>query len=152
MNRVIALILSLLVAVPAFADFPAVRNDSAATTIAPTNGLASLLSVDSKGKLYVISADPYGNTEAIIPVSNSAGLNGPLASVNGYYNVGTDTIEAASTTTVLVLTAHVARVGDLIYPTAGTAGNIGVQIPVCSVATNSVTLDCKALSPSGYRD
>ena len=77
---------------------------------------------------------------SIIPVSNSAGLNGPLTSNNGYFNVGTDTIEALSTTTVLVLTAHVARVGDLIIPTAGTAGNVDVAIPVCSVATNSVTL------------
>ena len=77
---------------------------------------------------------------SIIPVSNSAGLNGPLTSNNGYFNVGTDTIEALSTTTVLVLTAHVARVGDLIIPTAGTAGNVDVAIPICSVATNSVTL------------
>lgn len=121
-------------------SFVARRNDNAATIQILTNGQLGSLAADQYGKLFTVVTGPSGLTGAIFPVSNSVGLNGPLDSINGYFNVGTDTIEAASTTTVLNLTAHVARIGDLIIPTAGTAANVNVSIPICAVATNTVTL------------
>jgi hypothetical protein len=93
------------------------------------------------GELLTTPTDSTTNLESsVIPVSNSEGLNGSLIASNVYYTVGTDAIEAASTTTVLVLTAHAAREGDWIVPTGGTAANLNVSIPVCSTTTNSVTL------------
>lgn len=65
-HKIIAMALSLLVAVPAFADFPAVRNDSAATTIAATNGDPTMLSVDSKGRLF--STLDIGTASATNPI------------------------------------------------------------------------------------
>ncbi len=67
----------------------------------------------------------------------------------GYYFANVDTVEAASTTTVLNLTAHVAKVGDVVkFRTAG--ANLGMTVPICSVTANTVTL-CNAVAtdPSG---
>jgi hypothetical protein len=143
MKRIWLALALLLSCSSAYAQPIYVMNEDGSTYLPSEKQTSNMVAVDRALRMLVsVSGGPVGPTGplGLIPVSNSAGLNGPLASINGYYNVGTDTIEAASTTTVLNLTAHAARVGDLIYPTGGTAGNIGVQIPVCSVATNSVTL------------
>lgn len=135
-----SLILILLLPQLSFAQQTFIQNEAQAELGTPALG-PSVASVDSKGNLFTTAIDPdTGKTASVIPVSNSLGLGGNLQSINGYFNVGIDTIEAASTTTVLNLTSHAARVGDLIIPTGGTAGNIDVAIPVCSVAVNSVTL------------
>lgn len=52
--------------------------------------------------------------------------------------VGTDSVEANSTTTVINATGHAAQVGDVIRLTSGTLS--GQEIKVYSVATNSITL------------
>lgn len=52
--------------------------------------------------------------------------------------VGTDSVEANSTTTVINATAHAAQVGDVIRLTSGALS--GQEIKVYSVATNSITL------------
>jgi hypothetical protein len=141
-KRLLALLIVALIPALAQAQLIAVQNEAGATKAPDAGDTNNNVAVDRALRLLVsVSSGGGGNLPlAIIPVSNSTGLNGPLSSINGYFNVGTDTIEAASTTTVLNLTAHVARVGDIIVPTGGTAGNIGVEIPVCAVATNSVTL------------
>lgn len=62
-------------------------------------------------------------------------------SVNAYMfyeDTGSDAAEAGSTSSVIVATAHAARVGDLIRFTSGAAN--GYQAKVLSVATNSITL------------
>ena len=50
----------------------------------------------------------------------------------------TDAAEAGSTTTNIVATAHVARLGDILRFTSGTAS--GYEARVTTVATNSITL------------
>lgn len=52
MKKVILILASMFISFPALADFPAVRNDSAAMTIAPSNGGASLASVNLYGQLF----------------------------------------------------------------------------------------------------
>ncbi len=52
--------------------------------------------------------------------------------------VGTDAVEANSTTTVINATSHAAQVGDVIRITSGSL--IGQEIKVYAVATNSITL------------
>jgi hypothetical protein len=106
-----------------------------------TAGKWGKFAVSTTGSQFVTSLDPAsGLSQAVIPGSGSVGLNGALNVPQGTFLVGTDTIEAASTTTVLNLAAHAARIGDWITPTAGTAGNIDVAIPVCATTANTVTL------------
>jgi len=50
----------------------------------------------------------------------------------------TDAVEALSTTTSIVATAHVARVGDIIRLTSGAVS--GFEATVVAVAANSITL------------
>ncbi len=145
-------ILALLLPTAALAQSTTIRNDDAATVVNPTNGQGASTAVDAYGRQWCVAADPSGNTQSIIPVSNSAGLNGPLASTNGYFNVGTDTIEAASTTLLLNLTAHAARYGDVIIPTGGTAANIDVTIPVCEVVTANQIRLCYPLPATPSTD
>lgn len=52
--------------------------------------------------------------------------------------VGTDAVEALSTQSVIVATAHAALVGDVIRFTSGVES--GKEVKVFSVATNSITL------------
>jgi len=134
----------------AYADNVVIRNDDASTQLFPTNmGSAGPMAADAYGRIFARISDGT-NTLDVIPVSNAA-IEGLLNSTNSYFNVVTDTIEAGSTTTVLNLTAHVARRGDLIIPTGGTADNIDVAIPICSVTTNTVTL-CYALPTTPSTD
>lgn len=111
-----------------------------------SEGFSSPASVDSFGIVSMKVSDPTsGLSQSVIPVSNATAFSGPAAAIVGYNNweALTDTIEAASTTTVLNLTAHVGRVGDIVLY-RGSGANLGVESPVCSVTTNTVTL-CKAL-------
>ena len=52
--------------------------------------------------------------------------------------VGTDSVEANSTTILINATGHAAKVGDVIRITSGTLS--GQEVKVYSVATNSITL------------
>lgn len=52
--------------------------------------------------------------------------------------VGTDTAEASSTTTLINATGHAAQVGDIIRFTSGTLN--GQEVKVYSVASNTITL------------
>jgi hypothetical protein len=54
------------------------------------------------------------------------------------FEVGTDTVEADSTTILVNATGHSAKVGDVIRFTSGTLS--GQEVKVYSVATNSLTL------------
>lgn len=54
------------------------------------------------------------------------------------YQVGTDTVEANSTTTQINATAHAARKGDVVRLTSGTLS--GYEFKVYETATNSFTL------------
>lgn len=75
-----------------------------------------------------------------IPVSGATNLEGFGTLGIVLEHMSTDTAEAGSTTTVINATAHVARVGDIIEMTTGTATNIGMWAPVSSVATNAITV------------
>lgn len=75
-----------------------------------------------------------------LPISNSVGLTGQGAGTVGWTLIASDAVEAASTTTVLNLTAHVARVGDAIFSQTGTAANQKVWAVVSAVTPNTVTL------------
>lgn len=62
-------------------------------------------------------------------------------SVNSHmyvYVVGTDAVEASSTTSVVNATAHAAQVGDIIRFTSGALS--GKEVKVSSISTNSITL------------
>ena len=52
--------------------------------------------------------------------------------------VGTDSVEASSTTTVINATSHAAQVGDVIRLTSGALS--GQEVKVYSVSTNEITL------------
>lgn len=54
------------------------------------------------------------------------------------YSVGTDAVEANSTTYTIVATAHAARQGDIIRFTSGT--HSGREVKVSSVSTNAIVL------------
>lgn len=89
------------------------------------------------------SIDPLsGERQSVIPVSNAVDLNGLAVGNIGWGLIGTDLIETGSTTMVLNLTAHVARVGDIIWVNSGSA--IRSWASICAAATNTVTL-CNAL-------
>lgn len=116
------------------------RVNEAGTALASGDGKANYIALTKSGRVIVTSDSSTLLGQSTMPVSGASGLNGGLTNINGTFQVGTDTIEALSSVTVLNLTAHVARVGDFIIPTGGTAGNINVAIPICSVTTNTVTL------------
>lgn len=127
----------------------AYRNDNAfdgtGYVVGNGNHSNSVLAVDSNGRLGVRVTDPSsGLTQSVIPVSNASSLNGVGVGNVGYQRMGSDTAETSSTTTVINATSHAARVGDSLVFTGGTAGNQQVWSPVCSVATNTITL-CNAL-------
>lgn len=63
------------------------------------------------------------------------------------YVLGTDAVEAGSTTTVIVATAHVAKAGDVIRFTSGALDDI--ETKVIETATNSITVaDTLSVAPS----
>lgn len=136
-------IILLLITSTCFADDDFFRNDGNLDINRNDQG-AGFAKVDSKGNVATEIADSTsGLSQSVIPVSNASGLNGAYTPILGYdaFNGLSDTIEAGSTTTVLNLTAHVARVGDaILYRGASVTANTGVQIPVCSVTVNTVTL------------
>ena len=96
-------------------------------------------SVTETGAL-IASISGGGETLSVIPISNATNLNGVGAGMVGWQQVGTDTAETSSTTTVINATTHAARVGDILNFTAGTAGNIGVWSVVSAVGANTITL------------
>jgi len=138
------LVALLLIPSLAFAQV-ATRNDNAfdgtGYVVGNGNHSNSMIAVDSNGRIGARIVDPgSGETLSPIPVSGAVDLNGlgtldvvPVFVVN-------DAAEAASTTTVIVATAHAARVGDIVEFISGTAANIGVWSYVSAVATNSITL------------
>lgn len=125
MKKILALIAALLVTSTAFAEFPGIRNE-AGTTHTGTEGGFGPLAMDRANRLISGSASGSGDFASAMSIT-------PIFIVS-------DAAEAASTTTVVVASAHVARVGDYIEFTSGTAANIGVWRRVASVATNSITL------------
>ncbi len=138
--RKIILLLSLLLALSqnSYAQQTFVQNEALAEIGCLTLGPCAA-SVDSQGVQFVKLSDSTNSLD-IFPISGATSLTG-LGSVNVGYGLGTaDTAEAASTTTVINATTHVARVGDALYFTAGTAGNIGVWSIVSAVTANTITL------------
>lgn len=135
-------LLALTVLIPSlvFADNIAVVNSSQATLYG-SQGIGGPVSMDTKGNLYVNVIDGgSGLTQSVIPVSSNP-LNGAVTDgIKAGSVITDDTIEAASTRTVLNLTANVAAIGDYIIPTGGTAANLGKWYQVCDKATNTVTL------------
>lgn len=112
-----------------------------ATAQTSTDGDMSLATCDQYGQQLTVAAPPAaGSIGADIPISNNTNLTGPGVGVVGWYRQGTDLVETSSTTTVINLTAHAARAGDMLGFTSGTAANIGAWSPIASVATNTVTL------------
>jgi acyl dehydratase len=146
MKKILSLITLLLITVSyAHAQPVGLRNENL-TQQYYAEGSVGKLSVDRYGVVQMKNVDPTsGLSQSVIPVSNSTGLNGTANSIVAYNNweALTDTIEAGSTTTVLNLTAHAGRVGDVVLY-RGTGANLGIEIPVLSVTANSVTLS-KAL-------
>lgn len=96
-------------------------------------------SVTETGAL-IASISGGGETLSVIPISNATNLNGVGAGMVGWTLIAADAVEAASTTTVLNLTAHVARVGDAIFSQTGTAANQRAWSIVSAVTANTVTL------------
>lgn len=92
--------------------------------------------------LLVCSSTAYGQSDAFsaLSLSSASALKGGVLGEIGFYPVATDTAETNSTKETIVATSHVARVGDVIIFTAGTAGNIRAWSQVGSVATNSITV------------
>lgn len=111
------------------------------TTTLNTSGDWGKFAVSVKGGAFVTLSDPSsGLSQSVIPVSNSVGLNGVAVGNVGWVRMGTDAVEAASTTTVLNLTAHTLRVGDAVQLVSGTAGNVQAWAIVSATTTNTVTL------------
>jgi hypothetical protein len=141
-------ILFLLLLLPsvALAQGWQIPNPAGTPRALPTPGTSmSKANVDIYGNQQVVTVGSGGSglSQSVAPVSRQSALNGvPIPQIKGTYNRASDTVEAASTTTVLNLTAHSARVGDVIKFRNGT--NTGAEVPVCSVTTDTVTL-CAAL-------
>jgi hypothetical protein len=159
MKRIVALALCCFLTVPAFADLPGIVNQTGATlypSAAATPGtVGSQLATDRAGR-QLSPVDPSsGGGQSFVPASNNLLFNGSPSIPAGYQVVTLDAVEAASTATVLNLTAHVAAAGDIIrFPALSQSATLfrtwGV---VCSVTTNTVTL-CNALpfTPSAAQD
>ena len=119
--------------------FPATGTPASSAKIGNSNQQPSSIAVNPYGQIAVAgSYDPSGNALSNIPVSNAVGLNGVGAGLVGWGLINTDTAETGSTTTVINLTAHNAKAGDIIWVNSGVAARS--WSPVASVATNTVTL------------
>lgn len=117
------------------------RNESGAV-LCDTEGDDCRIAVNRYGQPM---CSLYAGAEQLtsMPVSNAVDFNGIAAPLYAFGRAGQDLAEAASTTTVINATAHIARVGDTVQFSAGTTGNIQVSSPVCAVAANSITV-CNA--------
>lgn len=82
---------------------------------------------------------PIGDASSV-SASNSSSLKGTPSLLVGHAKVGTDAAEAGSTSTVIVATAHAARIGDLVLFYSGTAANLLAYSNVTYVAANAITL------------
>lgn len=133
-------VFSILCSVANAQVYSVVRNDDAATIIQSNNLNNSKISTDSKGVVFT-QISSGGETQSVIPISNSVNLNGVGSGLVGWTLIAADAIESGSTAKVLNLTGHVARVGDAIFSQTGTAGNQRAWSIVSEVATNAVTLE-----------
>lgn len=115
-----------------------IQNEALANVGCPDMGPCAA-SVTETGAL-IASISGGGETLSVIPISNATNLNGVGAGAVGWTLIAADAVEAASTTTVLNLTSHVARVGDAIFSQTGTAANQKAWSIVSAVTTNTVTL------------
>lgn len=126
MKKIAVLILSLVFfGTTAVAENVGIRNENA-TTHTATEGALGPVAMDRANRLIVapsLGAGDFSSQMSLTPLF-----------------VVADAAEALSTTTVIVATAHVARVNDYVKFTAGTAANIGVWRRVLSVDTNSITV------------
>ncbi len=153
-------ILALLLLLPsvAFGQGWQIGNPVGTPRALPTPGtVMTKANVDVYGNQQVVSVGGGGSglSQSVIPVSNATNLNGVGAMGVGTVLVGLDVIEAASTTTVLNLTAHAAAAGDVIrFPSVSQVPPVTRQwSSVCSTTTNTVTL-CNALgfTPTAGQD
>ncbi len=155
MRKLLLVLFSLFVTGEAYSQAPPFiyRPTPYAIGCAPgAPGCSTSALTDNFGRIQIGSSGGTGLGSSVIPVSGATNFNGIPISGMAYFVVGTDTIEAASTTTVLNLTAHVARIGDTVTTvTGGTAANVNVEVPICSVATDTVTL-CFALPATPSTD
>lgn len=119
------------------------RTNEARASTAGTSGKANYIGLTAKGDVYTVSIDnATGLAQSNIPISNTLGMGGPASLNIGSYPVTADLVEAASTTTVINATSHLALVNDNLYFYDGT--NARSWAPVCGVSANSITL-CSAL-------
>lgn len=128
------------------------RMNEDGTTISATEGDALMCSLDSAGRLLTkidaFNEDVVLNTVVVdtggfqlnLQAMQNGGDNGILAFTPSPVFVVSDTAETGSTASVITATSHVARVGDIIEFTSGTAGNIGANAFVCEKAANTITL------------
>lgn len=107
-----------------------------------TPGVPLSATVDKYGVLQtsVVGSGGSGLSQSVIPVSNNTNLNGVPAGSIGWTSINSDLVETGSTTTVINATAHVARVGDVIFFSTGTAANARTWSPVSAVTANTITL------------
>lgn len=98
-----------------------------------SSGVVKRLTLNSLGQL------PVASGSQIIASSASTMLGNPALLV-GFRYIGSDAVEAGSTTTVINLTAHSIRKGDIIFYFSGGPTNNGSWSSVESVSANSITL------------
>lgn len=116
----------------------------------------TIAATDNGLEVYTIQVEigdgGSGLSQSVVPVSNNTDLNGVGAMMVGALPVTDDTIEAASTTTLINATGHVARVGDIFATISGTAANLNSWSSICApVTANSFTL-CNALPTTPSTD
>lgn len=149
------LLLSLLIPSIAFSQGWQIPNPAGTPRALPTPGTSmSKANIDIYGNQQVVTvgSGPSGLSQSVVPVNGATSFSDISVEPQGTFVVGTDTIEAASTASVLNLTAHAARVGDWIIPTGGTAGNIDVAVKVCEVVTANQIRLCNALPATPSTD
>lgn len=156
-KKLLPFLFAILIPATAFADNQPIRNENQATLrdLGSELTVGSNYAVDRRGNIFTRVTDPSsGLTQSVIPVSN-ADMNGMGVIPAGYALVTLDAVEAASTSTVLNLTAHVAAKGDIIrFPSVSQSASLfRTWSTVCSVTTNTVTL-CSTLpfTPQAAQD
>ncbi len=116
-----------------------VRNDNASTTLQSNNLGNSKLATDSKGRLFN-SVDPSsGLSQSVVPLNRYSGTpSGPVVGNMGWSWVVSDAAEAGTTTTNIVATSHIAKVGEAIQVTSG--AQAGQWAYITAIDTNSFTV------------
>ncbi len=100
---------------------------------------ARALKTDSSGNLQSVILDAASSrTASVLPLSIASTYTGFGVGNMGWIQAAFDSAETGSTTTVVNATSHSAKVGDLIYFTAGTSQY--ASSPVQSVAANTITV------------